>query len=251
MTDTENKLREDTLALSKLEYQEEVRDMLRRLDVPEEEILTIEKDENIPILMKAKELIEKLGTTELFEKEENGTYKIYAKITALALMSASVGMMADLGVGMSGTPYYAGVSRWLNVPKDTLRRWWANQNLILREKVSLGSAAAQRMILKQLEIAEFYTDGLKITKEQRDEMAKSAKGVMIMQKVAAGALFQAKFLADQSGVITEEDQIKTVQDVGSKHLVTILMPVETKEPVKKYKKGQGIKEDGNDITDRG
>ena len=249
MTDTKNKLREDTLALSKLEYQEEVREMLRRLDVPEEEILTIEKDENIPILMKAKELVEKLGTSELFEKEDNGTYKVYAKITALSLLSASVGMMADLGVGMNATPYYAGVARWLGVSKDTLRRWWANQNLILREKISLGSAAAQRMILKQLEVAEFYTDGLKITSKQRDKLAETAQGVLTMQKIAQGALFQAKFLADQSEVITEEDQLRTVQDVGSKHGVTILMPVNTKEPVKKYKKDQGKLEDGNNITD--
>ncbi|NHZ85835.1 MAG: hypothetical protein GWP19_08135 [Planctomycetia bacterium] len=221
--------------------------MLRRLDVPEEEILTIEKDENIPILMKAKELIKKLGTTELFEKNENGTYKVYAKITALSLMSASIGMMTDLGVGMSATPYYAGVSRWLNVPKDTLRRWWANQNLIMREKISLGSAAAQRMILKQLEIAELYTDGLKITLKEMKELKKTPKGIATMQKVAAGALFQAKFLADQSGVITEEKQLKTVEKgTGMKHGVTILMPVETKEPVKKYKK----EKDGNDITDR-
>lgn len=248
MTDAKNKLREDTLALSKLEYQEEVRDMLRRLDVPEEEILTIEKDENIPILMKAKELVEKLGSTELFEKNENGTYKVYAKITAISLMAASVGMMADLGVGMSATPYYAGVARWLGISKDTLRRWWANQNLILREKISLGSAAAQRMQLKQLEIAEFYTDGLKITEAQRDKLAETPKGIAVMQKVAAGALFQAKFLADQSGTITEEDQLRTVQEVGSKH-VTILMPVTTKKPVKKYKKEQGKLEDGNDITD--
>lgn len=252
MTDAKEKLREDTLALSKLEYQEEVREMLRRLDVPEDEILTIEKDENIPILMKAKELIKQLGTTEIFEKEENGTYKVYAKITAISLMAASVGMMADLGVGMSNTPYYAGVARWLGVSKDTLRCWWANQNLILREKISLGSAAAQRMILKQLEIAEFYTDGLKITKAQRDKLAETPKGVIAMQKIAQGALFQAKFLADQSGVITEEDQIKTVAEgTGSKHGVTIVYPVGTTKPVKKYKKEQGKLEDGDDITDRG
>jgi len=252
MTSTKNKLREDTLALSKLEYQEEVREMLRRLDVPEEEILTIEKDENIPILMKAKELVEKLGTTELFEKNENHTYKVYAKITAISLMSASVGMMADLGVGMSATPYYAGVARWLGVSKSTLRQWWANRNLIMREKISLGSAAAQRMILKQLEIAEFYADGLKITKKQRDKLAETPQGVIAMQKIAQGALFQAKFLADQSGVITEEDQIKSVQEgTGSKHGVTVMFPVETKAPVKKYKKEQGKLEDGHDITDRG
>ena len=250
MTD-QAKLREDTKALSKLEYQEEVRDMLRRLDVPEEEILTIEKDENIPILMKAKELVKQLGTTEVFEKEENGRYKVYAKITAISLMAASVGMMADLGLGIGATPHFRGVARWLGISKNTLRRWWANQNLIMREKISLGSAAAQRMQLKMLEIAEFYTDGLlNITETQRDKLAETPQGVIAMQKIAQGALFQAKFLADQSGTITEEDQIKSVQEgTGLKHGVTILMPIETKKPVKKYKKEQG--KDGNDITDRG
>lgn len=250
MTDKENKLREDTKALQDSQYIEEVREMLKRFGVPEDEILNIETNEDIPKLMEAKALVKKLGDTELFEKEENGTYKVYAKITAISLMSASVGMMDDIGAGgIPGTPYFAGVSRWLNVPVDTLRRWWASQSLILREEISLGSAAVQRIVLKQLELAEFYTDGLKITKKQRDKLAETPKGINIMQKTAQGALLMAKFLSTQGEVITKADQLKTVQEVGTKHGVTVIMPVEIARSVKKYKKLQGKVVDGDDITD--
>ncbi len=250
MTDIKNKLREDTQALKDLEYQEEIREMLRRFDISEDEILKIEKDENIPKLMEAKELVKKLSDSELFEKEENGTYKIYAKITALSLLSASVGMMDDLGAGgFKGTPYFAGVSRWLDVPKNTLHRWWDNQSLIYREEISIGSAAVQRIVLKQLEIAESYTDGLKLTKAEMDELKKTPKGINVMMKAASQALYIAKFLSTQGDVITKADQLKTVQEGPAKHGVTVLFPVETKKPVKKHK--QGKNGDGNDITDRG
>ena len=249
MTDTENKLRDDAKALQESQYIEEIREMLKRFGVPEDEILNIETNEDIPKLMEAKDLVEKLGSTELFEREENGTYKIYAKITALSLLSASVGMMDDLGVGIPGTPFFAGVHRWLGVPIDTLRRWWSNQNLILREEISLGSAAVQRIVLKQLEIAEFYTDGLKITKEQRDKLAETPKGIIVMQKTAQGALLMAKFLSTQGEAITKADQLKKVTEAGIKHNVTVIMPIQTVRPVKKYKKIQGKEVDGDNVTD--
>lgn len=245
MTDT-NKLREDTQALKDLQYQEEVREMLRRLDVPEEEILNIEKDENIPKLMEAKELVKKLADSELFEKNENGTYKVYAKVTALSLLSASVGMMDDLGVTFKGVPYFTGVSRWLDINVSTLRRWWDNQSLIYREEISLGSAAVQRIVLKHLELAELYTDGLKLTPEQMAELKTTPKGINVMMKAASQALYIAKFLSTQGDVITKADQLKTVQEGSTKHGVTVLFPVETKKPVEKYKQ----EKDGNDITDR-
>ncbi len=246
---TDHKLREDTKALKDLEYQEEIREMLIRFGVKEEEILNIEKDENIPKLMEAKELVKRLSDSELFEKEENGTFKIYAKITALSLLSASVGMMDDLGVrGFKGTPYFTGVSRWIGVNVNTLHRWWDNQSLIYREEISIGSAAVQRIVLKQLEIAESYTDGLKLTPEEMADLKKTPKGINVMMKAASQALYIAKFLSTQGDVITKADQLKTVEG-PAKHGVTVLFPVETKKPVKKHK--QGKNEDGNDITDRG
>ncbi len=251
MTDAENKLRDDAKALKEMQYVEEIREMLRRFEVPEEKILNIEKDDNIPKLMEAKELVKRLGGTELYEKEPNGEYKVYAKITAISVLNASVGIMSDLGVGFKATPYFAGVHAWLGVPIATLRRWWDNRSIILREQISLGSAAVQRIILKQLELAEFFTDGLKITKVARDKLAETPKGINVMMKAASQALYIAKFLTAQGEVISQADKVKMVQDVGTKHGVTIIMPVETTPEVKKYKKLQGKEGNGDDITDRG
>jgi len=248
---SENKLRDDAKALKETQYVEEIREMLRRFEVPEEKILDIEKDDNIPKLMEAKELVKKLGGTELYEKKPNGEYKVYAKITAISVLSASVGIMSDLGIGFKATPYFAGVSTWLGVPIASLRRWWDNQSIILREQISIGSAAVQRITLKQLELAELYTDGLKLTKDQIAELAKTPKGINVMMKAAGQALYIAKFLTAQGDAIAQTDRVKTVQDVGAKHGVTILMPIEIVEPVKKHKKQQGKGTDGNDVTDRG
>lgn len=249
MTDTAKKLREDTAMLQKTQYYEQVREMLKRLGVDPETILEMDTDEKIPVLMQAKALVKKIAKSQMFEKDVNGRYEIYAKITAITVMTASVGMMHDLGLDKEPVPYYSGVSAWLGVPMSTLRNWWGSQDIIMREQISLGSAAVQRVTLKQLEIAERYTDGLHgISDDEIKNLRKSPKGIAVMIKVATQGVYLAKLLNVQGEIISQADKQKEVtQGTGKEHGVTIVFPERIEKPEKK----KGKAADANDITDRG
>ena len=249
MTDKDNKLHTDTIMLQKKIYHKQVREMLERLGVKPDEIIELDTDENIPVLMQAKELVKKISKSNMFEKEENGRYKIYAKITAITVMTASVGMMDDFGIGKEARPYFTGVSEWLGIPIDTLRSWWAKQTTIMREQISIGSAAVQRVTLKQLEIAEKYTDGLhEISEEEIKKLRQTPRGIAVMQKVAMQSIYLAKLLNIQGEIISKADTQKETKTIGKEHGVTIMFPVESEKP-KTKKKGKPT--DASDITDRG
>lgn len=250
MTDKDKKLREDTAMLQKAHRHAQIREMLKMLGADPDKILEMDTDENIPILMQAKALVKKIAKSQMFEKEENGRYKIYAKITAITVMTASVGIMHDIGfLGKDPMPYYSGVSEWLGIPVTTLMDWWKAQDIIMREQISIGSAAVQRVTLKQLEIAERYTDGLHgISDAQIENLRKSPKGIAVMIKVATQGVYLAKLLNAQGEIIADIDAQKgATEGTGKGHGVTIMFP----EPIEKPEKKKGKAADANDITDRG
>jgi len=227
MPDIENKQRQDAELLQKAKYHTQVLEMLERLGLPKDRIQDVEQNPAMPELVRAKELVNSLAGSQLFEKEENGQYNIYTKMTAITFMTASVGMMEDLNINRLGIPYYTGVSKWLNIPVETLRRWWATQSIIMREQTSLGYSAIQRITLKQIEIAESFTDGLLLTKAQIKELQKTPKGIAVMSKISQQAIFLAKLLTQEGEIISMVDKQKIVKEgEGTAHGVAIMMPME-------------------------
>ncbi|MEE9571532.1 MAG: hypothetical protein V3W20_00620 [Candidatus Neomarinimicrobiota bacterium] len=253
MTDTDNKQRADNVLLKKQQYNLEVKEILERLGVDPEIIANIDLEANPATadkIQKAKNIVQSIAESELFEKDDNDKYKIYSKITAITIMSVSVGIMEDFGTGKEATPYYAGVHRWTGVPISTLRRWWANQTVIMREQIGIGSAAVQRVTLKQLEIMELYTDGLILTPEEMKELRKTPKGLNVISKIVAQSIYNAKLLITQGEVISKADTQKSVKEAtANKYGVTVIYPHEIKPDSFKVEKDEGETKDASDITD--
>ena len=228
-------LADDVQALKDAPNNEELLEMLELLGADPEKTLSVDNSESIPVVMQAKKLIKDMSKTKLWEKDENGQYNIFAKITAITVMTASVGIIADFGVGgAEPTPYYAGVSRWLDIPPDTLRRWWKNQTSILREEGALGYGAVQRTSLKSLLIAEKLIDGMDLDQEQIKKLQKDSKGITAMSKAATQLIYLAKLLHTQGDLLGNKHLEDTAPKDKGRFGVAVVVP------------GEG---DPNDITD--
>ena len=221
-------LQHDTKMLGKQEYHEEVREMLERLGVDPDKIIALDTDENIPKLMEAKALVkeitESVSMDKLFEKDENGRFGTEAKVTALSVMTASVGIMENFGVGKDAAPYYTGVSKWLGVSVETLRNWWKHQESIMLEQGALGYAAVQRITLQQITLMEKYTKALDLDDVQIKKMQESPKGVAVILKIVTQLALNVKYLNVQKEVVAGvTDKVK---EIDKHHGVSILMPNE-------------------------
>ena len=242
--DKKEKLLEDQMLLRKEQHQEQVREMIERLGADPDEVLAVQSDKNIKVLMNAEKLVNKIASSQLFEKDDNGQYKIHAKVTAITVMTASLGMMEDYGVTTKEpTPYYAGVSAWLDVPIPTLRRWWKNATVIMREQGALGLAAIQRSVLKQIEISELFTDALYLDKEELEELKKTPKGIAVMVKVISQLLYNAKFLTLSGEAIARAGNKEIAKEEGARQGVAVVVPNPITLPAKDIK-------DVSDTTDQ-
>jgi len=246
--DSTKKLLSDQKLLRDAQYQDQVRKVIIRLTGKDsDEILAVENDENIEVIMKAKTLVDQIVSSELFEKNDQGRYKIHAKITAITLMTASLGMMEDYGLTTKEpTPYYSGVSAWLGVRTETLRRWWANATVIMREQGALSLSAIQRSVLKQIEISELFTDALYLTKDELKELKKTPKGIAVMVKVVSQLLYNAKFLTVSGEAIANAGETKVTEGEGARHGVAVIVPDLITMPAIKKGKIQDV----SDITDK-
>lgn len=239
--DSREKLLSDQKLLKNAQYQDQIREVIERLGADPDEVLAIDTDKNIKILMNAEALVDKIIGSEIWEKEENGQYKIYAKMTAITLMTASLGMMEDYGLTMKEpTPYYAGISAWLGVPIPTLRSWWKNATTIMREQGALGLAAVQRSILKNIEISEVYLDALILDKSELEAMKKTPQGLIALLKVSTQTMYNAKMLTASGEAITGH---KVDEKDDTKSGVSVVMP--------ELIKIEEVKDDESDVTDKG
>lgn len=242
------KLLKDQKLLKHEQYQTEVREMLERMDVDPDEVLKLETSDNISKLTRAKALVDSVMGSELWEREDNGRYRIYAKITAITVMTASLGIMQDLGVSTEEPiPYYSGVSAWLDIPQNTLRYWWENRVTIMREQGSLSLASVQRSTLKNIELSEKFTDGLDLSVEEIKKMRRTPKGLLALLKVATQTMFNAKMWTTQAEVIATKEINPLVDSESESKHVGIVMPVPTAITLPPTK---GTKKDVNDITDK-
>lgn len=243
-----DKLLLDKKLLSKSQYQDQVREVITRLGSDPDEVLAVETDKNIEILMNARTLVDRIVSSELWAKEENGRYRIHTKLTAITVMTASLDMMSDYGISMDvPTPYYTGVSAWLGISVDTLRRWWQNAELIMRERGTMARAAVDRSILKNIEISEIYNDALYLTKAELKEMAKTPQGLLAIAKISSQAMFNAKMMILSGDTIGDPGGKEVVKDEGKRHGVAVVVPTRLQLPPKK--RGKPI--DVSDITDKG
>lgn len=226
MADTK-KLKSDTKLLKDARYLDEVRDMISYLGADPDKILKEEIDETIPILMEAKSLVDKASGGELFEKNVDGLWKIYDKISAITIMIASLGIKEDLGLPpgtqeKEATPYFSGVSRWLGIPRKTLEYWWASRDSIYREQAGLAYSAVQRTTLKQIFLIEKFTDGL--DKVDLKDMAKTPKGVAAMSMVLTKLIFIVKLLNEQGHLISNAGAAVTAETKRLTEKVGLVLP---------------------------
>lgn len=245
---SKDKLLSDQKILRESLYQDQVREVIERLGADPDEVLAVESDENIKILMNARTLVDRIVSSELWAKEANGRYRVHTKITAITVMTASLDMMSDYGISMKvPTPYYTGVSAWLGISIDTLRRWWENAEIIMRERGTLARAAVDSSVLKNIEISNIYTDALYLTKEELKEMRKTPQGLLAIAKVSGQAMFQAKMMILSGDTIADVGQKEVVKDEGIRQRIAVVPPTQLRLPPKR--KGKPI--DVRDITDKG
>ncbi|GAG52133.1 unnamed protein product, partial [marine sediment metagenome] len=212
-------------------YQDQIREVIERLGADPDEVLAVENDKNIEILMNARTLVDRIVSSELWKREENGQYKIHAKMTAITVMTASLDMMNDYGLTMKEpTPYYAGVHAWLGIPVDTLRRWWKNRIVIMRERGALALAAVERSILKNIEISEIYLDALLLTEAELKAMKKTPQGLIAVLKVSTQTMFNAKMMVLSGETIADVGQKEVAKDEGIRHGVAVIVPTILKLP---------------------
>ena len=194
-------LEHDTRILRKNAQYEEIREMLERMGLKPKEIESIDTSENTPKLEEAIVLVEKITESitmeRVFNQDEHGRYDLQAKLTAIAVMRASIGIMDNFGVGKDHTPYYAGVSRWLDVNRDTLRNWWIHREAIQMSQGALGFSDLQRMTSDQIDIMTSYTEALKLSKEDLDKMVKTPQGLKVMLQVITHLSVNVKMLHTQ------------------------------------------------------
>ena len=222
-------LEHDTRMLKNKEYHEEVREMLERLSVDPDKILALDTDENIPKLMEARALVKEISISisigKLFDKDEKGRYGIRAKLTAITVMLASLGIMENFGVAKDFAPYYAGVSRWLGVNIATLRNWWKHRDAIQMEQGALDYTDLRIVMADHVSLAKLYTEALKLTKEELKEMRKTPQGLKVISQIKVSTLLSLTLLNKQLAIVADVSSNPAKKEETHKG-VSILMPNE-------------------------
>jgi len=196
MNEKAQKLGSDTKLLQNSKYQEEVREYIKFLGFDPDTVMKEDTDENISIIMKAKAIVDKVYNADIFERDKDGKYSVLAKISAIAVMTGSLGVKPHTGKASDLVPYYKAVSDWTDIPENTLRRWWNDQDFIKNQMATLGYASVMRSAYLNVMTNE------KISKAIHDhtdlkEMVKSPQGLMALVKVQTSQMLMTKGLIDQ------------------------------------------------------
>jgi len=196
MNESARKLKSDSELLGSSKYVKEVRKYIEFLGFEPDTIIKEDTDENIEIIMNAKSIVDKVYNANIFEKDISGKYTVLAKISAIAVMTGSLGIKPMMNKPSDVEPYYAAVSEWTDIPEKTLRRWWVDQDFIKNQMATLGYASVMRTAYMNVLINEEIS---KAIYEHTDwkEMVKTPQGLMAAVKVQTGQMLMTTKMIDQ------------------------------------------------------
>ena len=196
MNESARKLKSDTDLLGSSKYVTEVRKYIEFLGFNPDTILKEDTDENIEIIMKAKSIVDKVYNANIFEKDISGKYTVLAKISAIAVMTGSLGVKPMMNKPSDVEPYYSAVSEWTDIPEKTLRRWWNDQDFIKNQMATLGYASVMRSAYLNVMTNEEISNAIYKYTDWK-EMVKTPQGLMAATKVQTSQMLMTKGLIDQ------------------------------------------------------
>ena len=228
--DKADRLKKDTDLLKHAKYQDQVREMIKFLGSDPDIVLKEDNDKNISIVMEAQRLVDSTFNSDLFQLDLSGKYSVLAKITAVSVLTASLAVKTDLGLPSEPTPYYTAVSHWLDVPEESLRRWWKGKDLIQREIATLAYGSIMRSAFKQVQLIENITDVL-MDNANLKEMVKTPAGFGAVAGMLPKLMFLMKGLHAESKKLkplTGEDN--EVEFVPKPRNIDLVQPIPISAP---------------------
>jgi len=231
MNESAKQLTSDKKLLTNSKYVEQVREMISFLGSDPDTVMKEETDKNIKLLMEAKSLVDVAYNSDLFQRDEvTKQYSVLSKISAIAVLTGSLAIKNKLGLNNDPIPYYTAVSEWINIPEETLRRWWRGRDLMKTEIAALSYSSVMRSSFKQMTLIEDITDIIK-KNVNFEEMVKTPAGLNATTKTMGQLYFLMLGMRDVG------NQLKQFVDGGEgEHIEVRNIGIVTPEPITQGKK---------------